>query len=134
MDMGRLRTLVALALVLAMFDCTFAAKGGGRRHAHAQRGTVATVSADSMVVKVRQGKDKNAAPVEKTFQLSGDTQVEFMSMSRKGKGEKPDIKTTPATLSDLKPGEVVRVATGDGSTVKKVSIIQRGKRGKKNNS
>jgi hypothetical protein len=129
--MARFRTLIALGLVLALANFSYAAKGSGKRGKHPLRGTVATVSTDSMVVKVNQGKKKGGETTDQTFQLGADTKFEFVTIAKHAKGEKPEKTTAPASLSDLKPGERVQVSAGEGATVQKVSILKRAKGGKK---
>lgn len=129
--MGRFRTLVALGLVLALASFSYAGKGNGKRGKHRVRGTVATVSTDSMVVKVQQAKKKGGETTDKTFQLGSDTKFEFVTVAKHVKGQKPETTTSPATLSDLKPGERVQISAGKGAAVEKVSILKRRKGGKK---
>ena len=129
--MGRFRTLIAMGLVLALAGSSYASKGGGKGGKHAVRGTVSTVSTDSMVVKVKQGKKKGGETTDQTFQLGADTKFEFVTVARHAKGEKPEITTAPAALSDVKPGERVRISAGDGSAVQTVSILKHARGGKK---
>jgi hypothetical protein len=129
--MGRFRTLVALGLVSALAGSSYASKGGGKGGKHPLRGTVSTVSADSMVVKVKKGKKKDDEATEQTFQLNADTKFEFVTVAKHAKGEKPEKTVTPAALSDVKPGERVQIAAGEGSTVEKVSIVKHARGGKK---
>ena len=129
--MGRLRTLVALGLVLATASFSYAAKGNGKRGKRPLRGTVATVSADNVVVKVKQGKKKGGETTEQTFSLASDTKFEFVTVAKHAKGEKPEKTTSPAVLTDVKPGARVQISLGDGTAIQKVSIIKHARRGKK---
>jgi hypothetical protein len=129
--MGRFRTLIALGLVLALSGFSFAAKDGGKSGKHPLRGTVSTVSTDSMVVKVQQGKKKGGETTDQTFQLSADTKFEFVTVAKHAKGEKPEKTIAPAALSDVKPGERVQIAKGQGDAVEKVSILKHARGGKK---
>ena len=124
--MGRFRTLIALALVLALVSSSYAGKGNGKGKGgkHGYRGTVEKVETDNVVVKVQKGKKSDGTTYEQTFRLDSDTKYEFVTTKRHAKGEKPEKETSPATLSDLKPGEKVRIAAGEGSAVQKVSIVK----------
>ncbi|HEX4142618.1 MAG TPA: hypothetical protein VHY91_03635 [Pirellulales bacterium] len=128
--MARIRLLIALGLVLVLAGSSYAGKGSGKRK-HPVRGTVSTVSTDSMVVKVKQGKEKGGETTEETFQLGSDTKFEFLTVARHAKGEKPEITTTPAALSDVKPGERVRISAGSGTAAETVSIVKHARGGKK---
>lgn len=132
--MGRFRTLTALGLVLALAGSSYAAKGSGKGGKHAVRGTVSTVSTDSMVVKVKQSKKKGGETTDQTFQLTADTKFEFVTVARHAKGEKSEKTTAPAALSDLKPGERVRISAGEGDAVQTVSILKHASGGKKSSS
>jgi hypothetical protein len=90
---------------------------------------VATVTPESVVVKVQQGKKNGGEAVEKTFQINADTKFEFVTLTRKAKGEKPEMESKPATAGDLKAGERVQITAG-ASAAEKVSIIQGGRKGK----
>jgi sRNA-binding protein len=122
--MGRFRTLLALALVLALVSSSYAAKGKGKKHSRPVRGTISKVSTDSLVVKVPEGEKKDHKTTDQTFTLGTDTKYEFMTVTRQAKGEKPKIETKTAALSDLKTGDRVRVSKGEGTAAQKVSIIQ----------
>ena len=132
--MRRFQAFVTVGLVLVFAgsvlvgSASAAGKGKGNRPV---RGTVETVTPESMVVKVQQGKKQGGGTSEKTFKLSADTKFEFVTIKgRKAKGEKPEMETKPASQSDLKAGERVQVTAGaDAAT--KVSIVQGG-RAKKN--
>ncbi|HTU26377.1 MAG TPA: hypothetical protein VMF30_13310 [Pirellulales bacterium] len=122
--MIRLRTLVAVGMVLMLANDSYAAKGAGKRGKHGVGGTVASVSENSLTLKVRKKKKDESEAVEKTFPLNSETKFEFATIKRHGKGEKPDVETSPATAGDLKTGAVVRLTTGEGAVVTKVSIIK----------
>jgi hypothetical protein len=131
--MRRIRTLVAVGLILTLVGTVStgsASAAKGKKGNRPVRGTVASVTPESVVVKVQQGKKNGGEAVEKTFQLNGDTKFEFVTITRKKeKGEKPEMETKPATLSDLKAGERVQITNG-ASAVEKVSIVQGGRKGK----
>ncbi len=134
--MRRFQVSVAVGLILVLVgtvltgSASAAAKGKGKGN-RPVRGTVETVTPESMVVKVQQGKNKGGGTTEQTFKLSTDTKFEFVTIKgKKAKGEKPEMETKPAELSDLKAGERVQVSVKD-AIVEKVSIVQGG-RGKKN--
>jgi hypothetical protein len=130
--MRRIQALVAVGLILVLVGSASAAgkgkgKGKGNRPV---RGTVESVTPESVVVKVQQGKKGGGEATEKTFQLGPDTKFEFVTIKRAAKGEKPEMETKPASLSDIKAGERVQI-TGGGTAAEKVSIVQGGRKGKK---
>ncbi len=132
--MRRPQALVAVGLVLFLVgsslvgNASAAGKGKGKG-GHPVRGTVESVSAESVVVKVQAGKKNGGEASSLTFQLNADTTYEFVTIKRQGKGEKPLMETKPASLSDVKTGERVQIVA-PGTAAQKVSIVQGGRRGK----
>ena len=76
------------------------------------------------------GKKGGGEATEKTFQLGPDTKFEFVTIKRAAKGEKPEMETKPASLSDIKAGERVQITGGGAAAAEKVSIVQGGRKGK----
>ena len=128
--MRRFQSMIGLVLVLVLAASASAAKGN-KDVKHAVRGTVETVSPESVVLKVQASKKKGGGISEQTFQLNDTTQFEFVTMKKHAKGEKAEMETKPANLSDLKAGVTVQIAS-QATKATKVSIIQRKARGKKN--
>ncbi len=127
--MRQFQSLLTLALIFLLAVSASAAKGD-KNVRHAVRGTVETVSPESVVVKVQQSKKKGGGISQQTFQLSADTQFEFVTVKKHVKGEKRETEIKPASLSDLKAGLAVQIAT-DAAAATKVSIMQGQHRGKK---
>jgi hypothetical protein len=122
--MRLLQTLLALAVALVFIGDASAAKGNKSKKKQNQvRGVVETVSPESVVVKVRHGRGKGGATTDETFQLGANTQYELVTIKKHAKGEKPEVETKPGTLSDLKPGGIVRLVV-NASAAEKVGIVQ----------
>jgi len=120
--MRLLQTLLVLGLAFVFVGNASAAKGNKKKQRPIQ-GVVETVSPESLVVKVKHGKGKGGEMTEQTFQLGANTQYELVTIKRRGKGEKPEFETKPGTLSDLKPGGMVRLVV-NANTAEKVGIVQ----------
>lgn len=134
-----LRALVIAGLVGSLLTLVpgeaQAAKAKKKKKAHAIAGVIESVSENkdkgTLVVKVHHHKKKKAAPageaakpVEKTVHFGPNTKVEF----KKGKKE-----FAPASLSDLKKGERVRI-TEKGDNAERIVIAQGKKAKKKKNT
>ena len=115
-------------MVLAL-TATASAKGN-KNVQHAVRGTVESVSGESVVVSVRKGKKQGGETSQKTFQLDSNTRFELVKIKKHAKGEKVEPEIQPATQSDLKTGATVQITEGNPAATK-VSIMQGGHHGKK---
>ncbi len=126
--MREFQSLIGLGLVLVL--TTTASAKGNKNVQHAVRGTVESVSTDSVVLNVRQSKKKGGETSQRTFQLKQDTLFEFVTVKKHAKGEKPETESSPANFSDVKPGATVQIAT-EAAAATKVSIMQGKTHGKK---
>lgn len=123
--MRRLETWIAVGLMLLVAG-TASAAGKGKGKGHPVRGTVESVTPESVVVKVPPNKKTGGEASNLSFQLNDKTQYEFMTRSRKAKGEKPTVETKPASFTDVKTGEHVMIVA-PGTVAEKVSIVQGGR-------
>jgi hypothetical protein len=127
--------LVGSLLTLVPGEAQAAKAKKGKKKGHAIAGVIESVSENkdkgTLVVKVHPKKKKKgtptgevAKPVEKTVHFGPNTKVEF----KKGKKE-----FAPASLSDLKKGERVRIQE-KGDNAERIVIAQGKKAKKKKNT
>lgn len=118
--MNLLRSLLMLAVTVALLAVPASVEAAKKKKGAGAAGVVEKIEEGSLVIKVAGKKKKGEPapePMTKKFALTKETKFEKVS------GKKNNTTTEPATVADLKTGDRVVITANDKDEAETVKIF-----------